>query len=70
LCVDIETDQVIKKILFPQDVALPTTYLNDVRFDLRQGRDGVAYITDSSQKGPNGIIIVDFILRRELAPVE
>ena len=59
LCVDLETDQVIKKILFPQDVTLPTTYLNDVRFDLRQGRDGVAYITDSSQKGPNGIIIVD-----------
>jgi sugar lactone lactonase YvrE len=52
-------DQVIKKILFPQNVALPTTYLNDIRFDLRRGKEGMAFITDSSQKGPNGIIIVD-----------
>lgn len=59
VCVDLKTNQVIKKILFPQSVALPTTYLNDIRFDLRIGREGVAYITDSSQNGPNGIIVVD-----------
>lgn len=59
LCVDLETDEVVKKILFPQDVALPTTYLNDVRFDLRRGDEGMAFITDSSDKGPNGIIVVD-----------
>jgi sugar lactone lactonase YvrE len=59
LCVDLTTDQVVKKILFPQDVALPTTYLNDVRFDLRRGSEGMAFITDSAQKGPNGIIVVD-----------
>jgi sugar lactone lactonase YvrE len=59
LCVDLKSDQVIKKILFPQDVALPSTYLNDVRFDLRRGNEGMAFITDSAQKGPNGIIAVD-----------
>ena len=59
VCVDLTTDQVIKQILFPRDVALPTTYLNDVRFDLRRGSDGVAFITDSAQKGANGIIVVD-----------
>jgi sugar lactone lactonase YvrE len=59
VCVDLETNQVIKKILFPRNVALPTTYLNDVRFDLRRGKEGIAYITDSAQNGPNGIIIVD-----------
>lgn len=59
LCVDLKSDQVIKKILFPQDVALPGTYLNDVRFDLRRGNEGMAFITDSAQKGPNGIIAVD-----------
>ena len=59
VCVDLTTDEVIKKILFPQDVALPTTYLNDVRFDLRRGTEGVAFITDSAQKGANGIIVVD-----------
>lgn len=59
VCVDLKMNQVIKKILFPQNVALPTTYLNDVRFDLRRGKEGVAYITDSAQNGPNGIIVVD-----------
>ncbi|HSE99358.1 MAG TPA: L-dopachrome tautomerase-related protein [Nitrososphaeraceae archaeon] len=59
VCVDLNNDKVVKKILFPQDVALPTTYLNDVRFDLRRGNQGMAFITDSSQKGPNGIIVVD-----------
>lgn len=59
VCVNLTNDQVVKKILFPQDVAFPTTYLNDVRFDLRRGSEGMAFITDSSQKGPNGIIVVD-----------
>ena len=59
LCVDLEKNQVIQKILFPQNVALPSTYLNDIRFDLRRGKEGIAYITDSAQNGPNGIIVVD-----------
>jgi sugar lactone lactonase YvrE len=59
VCVDLTIDQVVKKIVFPQDVALTTTYLNDVRFDLRRGGEGMAFITDSAQKGPNGIIVVD-----------
>lgn len=59
VCVDLETNEVAKTILFPQDVALSTSYLNDVRFDLRRGEGGIAYITDSAQKGANGIIVVD-----------
>jgi sugar lactone lactonase YvrE len=59
VCVDLNNDQIIKQILFPQDVALSSTYLNDVRFDLRRGKEGMAFITDSAQKGPNGIIVVD-----------
>jgi sugar lactone lactonase YvrE len=59
VCIDLKTDQVSKKILFPKEVALPTTYLNDVRFDLRRGSEGMAFITDSAQNGPNGIIVVD-----------
>jgi sugar lactone lactonase YvrE len=59
ICVNLDTNKVIKKVLFPQTVALPTTYLNDIRFDLRRGNEGLAFITDSSQKGPNGIIVVD-----------
>jgi len=57
--VDLETDTVFATITLPPEVALPTTYLNDVRFDLRQGEAGVAYITDSSLSGPNALIVVD-----------
>jgi sugar lactone lactonase YvrE len=59
VCVDLATDAVVRTILFEPDVALPTTYLNDVRFDLRRGDGGTAYITDSSDQGPNGLIVVD-----------
>jgi sugar lactone lactonase YvrE len=56
VCVDLATDTVVQTIVFEPDVALPTTYLNDVRFDLRRN---VAFITDSSDQGANGIIVVD-----------
>jgi len=59
VCVDLATDRVVQTILFPQDVALPTSYLNDVRFNLQLGDAGVAFITDSSRHGPNGIVVVD-----------
>src|SRR3982751_272746 len=59
VCVDLSTDTVVQTIVFTPDVALPTTYLNDVRFDLRKGAGGVAYITDSSDQGPNALIVVD-----------
>ncbi|MFI7609377.1 L-dopachrome tautomerase-related protein [Micromonospora sp. NPDC049366] len=57
--VDLDTDTVAQVITFPADVALPSSYLNDVRFDLRRGEAGIAYITDSSASGPNAIIVVD-----------
>lgn len=59
VAVDLSTNKVIKTIVFPADVILNTTYVNDVRFDLRQGAEGVAYLTDSSLTGPGGIIVVD-----------
>lgn len=59
ICVDFNTNKVIKKILFPSSVGLPTIYLNNVRFDLSRDSEVLALITDSSQSGPNGIIVVD-----------
>jgi sugar lactone lactonase YvrE len=59
IAVDLNTDRVVKKIIFPTDIALTTTYLNDVRFDLHRGSGGMAFITDSTSSGPNGIIVVD-----------
>jgi sugar lactone lactonase YvrE len=56
--IDLATNKIIKKIIFPPDVALPTTYLNDVRIDLNRS-DGMAYITDSAAQGEAGIIVVD-----------
>ena len=59
IAVDLKTNHVGEKILFPPDVVLPTSYVNDVRSDLRRGNEGVAFITDSTSLGPNGIIVVD-----------
>jgi sugar lactone lactonase YvrE len=59
IAVDLNTNQIVKKIIFPADVALPTTYLNDVRFDLHRGAEGMAFITDSASTGANAIIVVD-----------
>src|SRR5262249_33652764 len=42
LAVDLDRNRVTKKILFPRDVALSTSYLNDVRFDLHRGSAGMA----------------------------
>jgi len=59
MCVDLTTDKIIRTIPFPEDVVLKHSYLNDFRFDLRRGKEGTVFITDSSQKGPNGIVVVD-----------
>lgn len=63
VCVSLSNDTVVRTIVFPPTVAYATSYLNDVRFDLRSNitasGQGVAYITDSSAEGRNGIIVVD-----------
>jgi|SRR5208337_331894 len=59
IAIDLNTGKVIKTIMFPSDVALTTSYLNDVRFDLHRSTEGMAFITDSTSNGPNGIIVVD-----------
>lgn len=59
VAVDLQTNKIIKTIVFPSNVILPSTYVNDVRFDLTKGTEGVAYVTDSSLTGPGGIIVLD-----------
>ena len=59
VCIDRQLNKVSKIIPFPPEVVLPTSYINDVRFDLRRGEAGYAFLTDSSDRGPNGIIVVD-----------
>jgi sugar lactone lactonase YvrE len=57
VAVDLATNAVVRTIVLPPEVARPTTYLNDVRFDLRRGKDGLAFVTDSAPDG--GLIVVD-----------
>ena len=57
--IDLQRDQIFQKIIFPESVASAKSTLNDVRVDLRWGEQGVAYITDSSTEGSNGIVVVD-----------
>ncbi len=61
LCVDLSSNKVVKTIDFKKspDAIRPTTYLNDIRFDLNRETGGLGFITDSSDSGHNGIIVVD-----------
>lgn len=59
VCMDLGTNKIIRTIFFSRSVVPASTYLNDVRFDLTRGAQGMAYITDSGVKGPCGIIVVD-----------
>jgi sugar lactone lactonase YvrE len=58
VCVDLKSNEIVKKIPLG-GAALMGTYANDVRFDWSRGSEGMAFITDSSDSGPNGIIVVD-----------
>ena len=49
----------MKTIVIPMGAIVSASYVNDVRFDLSRGAEGTAFITDSSDKGPNGILVVD-----------
>lgn len=59
VAVDLRTNRIVKTVVFPSEVILPTTYVNDMRFDFRVGQEGIAYVTDSSNKGPGAIIVID-----------
>lgn len=48
MAVDLASNKVVKTLVFPKNVMLPSTYVNDMRFDFRVGDEGVIYITDSS----------------------
>ncbi|MER5214342.1 L-dopachrome tautomerase-related protein [Streptomyces sp. NPDC002838] len=62
VAVDLRTDRIARTILFPPEVVPADSYPNDVRFDLRRGPQGMAFVTDSS--GTNGIIVVDLATGR------
>jgi sugar lactone lactonase YvrE len=70
VCIDVFRNEVVKTIVMPSDAVPPGAYLNDVRFDLTEGDEGVAYITES---GLGAILVVDIAsgrVRRRLAAHE
>jgi len=59
VAVDLATNKIVKTLVFPSNVMLPSTYVNDMRFDFRIGKEGTVYVTDSSVSGPGAIIVMD-----------
>jgi len=59
VAVDLASNKVVKTLVFPANVILPSTYVNDMRFDFRSGKEGTVYVTDSSVSGPGAIIVMD-----------
>jgi sugar lactone lactonase YvrE len=57
--IDLERNAIVHGIGFPDDVCLPTSYLNDLVVDYTRGKAGYAYMSDSGANGPNGIVVVD-----------
>lgn len=61
--INVSNDTVYATYTFPASVHYPDSYMNDIRFDLRtnitQSGQGVAYIVDSSDEGRPGFIILD-----------
>lgn len=59
VAIDLKSNKVVKTLVFPANVILPSTYVNDMRFDFRSGKEGTVYVTDSSVSGPGAIIVMD-----------
>ena len=59
ICYDLAQNKVVKTLPLGEPGVLKTSYLNDIRFDLRRGTEGLAFVTDSSAQGPNGIVVID-----------
>ena len=59
VCINLATNKIIRTYFFPRSVVPAAAYLNDVRFDLSRGAKGIAYLTDSGNKGPSGFVMVD-----------
>jgi sugar lactone lactonase YvrE len=59
VAIDIASGGVVDRIFFPRNVVLPSSWLKDLRIDVRRGHAGTAYISDAADHGPNAIIVVD-----------
>jgi sugar lactone lactonase YvrE len=56
---DLETGNVVGKVLLAPPVLRPDSHMNDLRVDLTHGAKGTAYITDSSFGTAPALVVVD-----------
>ncbi|KAJ9653486.1 hypothetical protein H2198_007328 [Neophaeococcomyces mojaviensis] len=56
--ISLSNNSIYATYTFPPAVHFPDSYMNDIRFDLRPGRN-VAYIVDSSNEGRTGFIMLN-----------
>ncbi|WP_200140545.1 MULTISPECIES: L-dopachrome tautomerase-related protein [unclassified Pseudomonas] len=61
---DPATGRVVAKVLITSAL-LPDSHLNDLRIDLTHGKEGTAYIADSSFDGHPALIVVDLASARQ-----
>lgn len=64
LAISLSNNTIYQTYTFPPDVHYPSSYLNDLRFDLRpnlthSSGEGIAYLVDSSDEGRPGFITLD-----------
>ncbi|KAK2758043.1 hypothetical protein FQN54_004449 [Arachnomyces sp. PD_36] len=63
VAVNLEDDTVVRTYTFPSSVNYPDSSLNDMRIDFNPGLTpsgkGVAYLSDESPEGRNGIVVLD-----------
>ncbi|KID98385.1 major royal jelly protein, partial [Metarhizium majus ARSEF 297] len=63
VAVNLDNDTIVRTYLFPSTVSYPDSSVNDMRFDFRENittsGQGVAYLSDESPEGRNGIIVLD-----------
>jgi len=59
VAIDLRTNEVVRRLVLPPEIAGPTAMISDVRIDLTHGSAGTAFLTDASSEGPNGLIVID-----------
>jgi hypothetical protein len=61
--INLSNNSIARTYTFPPDVHFPDSYMNDLRFDMRsnvtESGQGIAYIVDSSNEGRTGFIMLD-----------
>jgi sugar lactone lactonase YvrE len=59
--IDSRTNRIIAWVVLPEGVYLPQSHMNDLRIDLTHGKQGTAFVTDSSFGQQPALVVVDIV---------